>query len=136
MNMNVQNFIRTLYLGDRACKAIIIDGWSNTVRLQVDCISRVRSASGTWDYYTDEDVTDGILVFEDVDRVELRNAGHMPNDSINSIEVTEQEGDRVTVEISVDSVEPNATHHETWLRVRCKSVCIEDPAHRGTGMRT
>jgi len=102
----------------------------------VDCISRVRSASGTWDYYVDEDVVDGVLVFSGVDVLELRNEAHMPNDSINSIEVVEQREGFAVVEISVDSVGPDASHHETFLRIRCKSMHIEDPARPGLKIST
>ena len=85
--MNPTEFVKTIYLGDRACKAIIIDGWNSCVRLQVDCISRVRDMTGKWDFYTEEDVSDGFIVFDGVGAIELRNAGHVPNDSINSFVV-------------------------------------------------
>lgn len=60
--MNAVEFVRSLYLGDRACKAITMDGWNASIRISVDTISRVRSPSAEWDYYTAEDVADGVLV--------------------------------------------------------------------------
>lgn len=134
--MDVSEFIRTLYLGDRACKSIVIDGWNATVKVHIDCVSRVRNPSGAWDYYTDEDIVDGVLVFEHVDLCELKNAGRLPNDSIDSIEVTEQGEGSVTVEISIGSVESDASHHETLLRIRCKTMYIEDPARPGLKIST
>ena len=133
--MSPQDFVRTLYLGDRACKAILIDGWNATVRMQVDCISRVRSVSGTWENYTDEDIVDGFVVFEDVDSFELANLGYLPNDSINSVEVIGRHPEHVTIEISIDSVRPDASHHETILRIKCKSLYIEDPSKPGVDIR-
>jgi hypothetical protein len=129
--MDVKAFLSTVYVGDRACKSITIDAWNTTVRVQIDCISRIRSPSGTWDYYVDEDIRDGFLVFEEVQQCELRNAGYLPNDAINSIEVVETQDDVVTIDLSIDSVDEEAYHHETVLRVTCKAVHLEDPAHPG-----
>lgn len=134
--MKPRDFIRTLYLGDRACKAIIIDGWDSSVRVQVNCISRVRSASGTWDYYVDEDIVEGFLVFSGVQACELCNAGHLPNDSINDLQVVEEIADLSTIEMSIDSVDDDGSHHETHLRVTCKSIHLEDPARLGVQIET
>jgi hypothetical protein len=92
----------------------------------------VRSLSGAWDYYTAEDLVDGWLVFAEVERCELINDGRVPNDTINRVDVIEQSGDVFTVELSIDSVGPDAEHYETVLRVRCKSLHLEDSARPGT----
>src|SRR5215471_17536878 len=126
--MNAVDFVRSLYLGDRCCKTIMLDGRNATVRVMVDTISRIRSPSGNWDYYTAEDVVDGVIVFEDVTFVELDNAGAIPNDSINSIEAR-WSAKQVEVTMSIDCVAADATHHETTLRVRCRGVHLEDPSH-------
>jgi hypothetical protein len=60
--MKPDEFFRTIYLGDRGCKAIVLDGWRDEVKIQIDLISRRRSK--TWDFYSAEDVEDGFLVFE------------------------------------------------------------------------
>lgn len=129
--MNPRDFIRTLYWGDRACKAILIDGWNGNAKVQVDRISRVGSASGTWDFYTDEDVLDGFLVFDGVEALELVSSGHIPNDLINSVKVVEEHAEHVTIELSIDSVKSDASRHETLLRITCKSIYIEEPARPG-----
>jgi hypothetical protein len=134
--MVISEFLRTLYLGDRACKAITLDGWGPAVRVQIDCVSRVRDPSGNWNFYVDEDINDAVLVFADVLSVELRGGGHMPNDSINSLEVVEVDGDVTTIEMSVDSVDAEAVHHDTVVRLRCKKVWLEDPTRPGVRIET
>lgn len=104
--------------------------------MQIDCVSRVRDPSGNWNFYVDEDINDAVLVFADVLSVELRGGGHMPNDSINSLEVVEVDGDVTTIEMSVDSVDAEAVHHDTVVRLRCKKVWLEDPTRPGVRIET
>lgn len=63
--MLATEFLRTIYMGDRAWKSITIDGWNNCVVIKVDEISRVRTESGNWEFYNDENIFDGLLVFSD-----------------------------------------------------------------------
>lgn len=129
--MTVRTFLRTLYLGDRACKSIQLDAWNASVRVVVDCISRVRDPSGVWGYYTDEDISDGAIVLTGVERFELDNDGWVPNDLINSIAVVEEVGDASVVEMSIDSVAAGGARHETRLRVSCRSIHLDDPSRPG-----
>ena len=83
--MDPAEFIRTIYLGDRACKSIIVDGWAEEVRVQIDCISRVRAE--TWNFYTAEDLPDGFIVFEGVKKIKWDPNGQIPNDAITEFTV-------------------------------------------------
>jgi hypothetical protein len=78
--MNPQPFLNTIYLGDRACKAIYIDAWNKVAKIQIDSISRVRGE--TWDYYTNEDIVDGWLVFLGVESFTMSPPGKIPNDYV------------------------------------------------------
>lgn len=78
--MDAREFLKTIYVGDRACKAVLVDGWKAEVKVQVTCISRVRS--GTWNYDADEDLIDGFLVLEGVTRNFFEPSGMVPNDLI------------------------------------------------------
>lgn len=69
-----------MYFGDRACKAVIIDGWKAEVSIQLDCISRVRG--DTWNYYRDEDLIDGFIVFEGAKKIEWDPNSKIPNDAV------------------------------------------------------
>ncbi|MGT2443457.1 DUF6258 family protein [Ensifer adhaerens] len=82
--MKPDDFLNSIYLGDLACKAILLDGWRKEVKIQIDAISRVRGE--TWDFYSAEDVVDGFLVFEGVDHISFDPPGNMPNDDFGDIE--------------------------------------------------
>ena len=48
--------------------------------MQLDCISRVRGE--TWNYYRDEDLVNGFIVFEGTKKIEWDPNGRIPNDAI------------------------------------------------------
>ena len=70
-------------------------------------------------------------MFEDVQVFELSNAGHLPNDTIDSIDVVEEIGDIAIIEMSINSVDVIGSDYETILRVTCRSVHIDDPTRPG-----
>ena len=78
----MKKFIETIYLGDRAVKSIVIDGWQKVVKIQIDCISRIRSQSGDWEFYLDEDIEDGFLVFSGVSFFNIKPDGSIPFDYV------------------------------------------------------
>jgi Family of unknown function (DUF6258) len=123
--MNIIEFLKTIYLGDRGCKAILVDGWKAEVKVQVTCISRVRSA--TWNHYTAEDITDGFLVFQNVRSVSFEPSGVIPNDLINDIqaeEITDGQA-KYLVTLSVDGVSDVGDHTEVKIRIEADSMALE-----------
>jgi hypothetical protein len=126
--MNAIDFLKTIYVGDRGCKSILIDGWNNVVKVQVTCISRVRS--DTWNYYTAEDITDGFIVFEGVSSIAFEPTGPLPNDAINEITATHQENDEASkylIIMNVNAVDSTGNYTDVNIRIQAESISLEDP---------
>ena len=86
--MDAVKFINTIYLGDRCITGINIDSEHMSVKIQVDVISRIRSADGNWNFYTDEDIPNGKIVFNGCKRFVLDSQGIIPSDFIDISEIS------------------------------------------------
>ncbi len=131
--MKPDEFLKTIYLGDRGCKAVVLDGWKNEVKIQIDLISRKRSE--TWNFYSAEDVEDGLLVFEEVDHVSFDPPGRIPNDEFGDIEFIGYEGDRFTVVIDIGSGYELGDYVNVKTTIRAKAVAIEKPGEEDARIR-
>jgi hypothetical protein len=131
--MKPDEFLSSVYLGDRACKAIVLDGEKDEVKIQVNLISRRRSE--TWNFYSAEDVEDGLLVFEGVDHVSFDPPGRIPNDEIGNIEFLGYDGDRFTVMIEIGSGDEVNNYGYVRTTIRAKAVAIERPGEEGARIR-
>jgi hypothetical protein len=129
--MEALEFLKTIYLGDRACKSVLIDGWKGEIKVQVTFISRMRGA--TWNYYTAEDLVEGFIVFEGVKSVVFEPIGVIPNDLINEIRAERLTGDQAKYlfVVSVESVNAAGLHTEIEIKIRADSVALEDRDARG-----
>ena len=83
-------FLKTIYLGDRGVTGISMDSVRKTVKIHIDCISRVRGEN--WNYYTDEDLENGAIVFTGCKKFFFDTNGILPSDFIE-IEFVEQTAD-------------------------------------------
>lgn len=129
--MKPDEFLNSIYLGDRACKAIVLDGWKEEVKIQIDSISRLRS--GTWN--VDENVRDGFLVFEGVDHVSFDPPGRIPNDEIGNIEFVGYDGERFTIVIELGAADEISDYGFIKTTIRAKAVAIEKPGEEGARIR-
>ena len=121
--LNPVDLIKTIYLGDRACKSILLDSWNNELKIQVDCISRVRGKA--WDFYTAEDLENGYLVFEGLKRFSISPSGIIPNDLINDI-VAEQSGDEYFIKFSIDAIDSSGQSQESLLEIHCLEMSLKN----------
>ncbi len=123
--MTPDQFIKTIYLGDRSCLSINLEGTDKKVLLKVDCISRVRGE--TWNYDDSEDVHQGFLVFEKVTSCNLDLTGQLPNDWIEPISVKKIADNATGWEFifSLGVVDSKGMSSEKLLTVVAENISIE-----------
>lgn len=131
--MTPDEFIRSIYLGDRACKAVLVDTWRRRIAIQINVISRIRPGDEAWNFYTDEDITDGLLVFSGVRSLVFDPPGPIPNDLINDLVVRQSSGNPslYVFELSIGSVDEQANSTEVTLSIEAGGIHLEDPLRPG-----
>jgi hypothetical protein len=129
--MDIDEFLKTIYVGDRGLKSINIDVWKGVVKFQLTSISRVRS--DTWGYYSKEDIDDGYLVFDGVDGLSFEPSGVIPNDTVNGISAIQSIDGRANflVVIHVDSVDLAGDRTEVKITIYADNMTLEDPLNPG-----
>jgi hypothetical protein len=127
MDMNPAEFLRTIYLGDRACTGIVVASWQDEVKVRVDLISRVRGP--TWNYYNDENLEGGAIVFEKVTKLVWDASGRLPNDEIRDIRAVVcdagESRDKFEIEVGGGGY---GIHEITGMviAIYADGVCLED----------
>jgi hypothetical protein len=130
--MTPTELLKTVYLGDRACKAVSLQGWEKRVTVHVEVISRIRGQAGSWDFYTAEDIPDGQLVFAEVRRTRFDPSGPIPNDLINELVVSKIDESSLgkpvyTFRLSVDSVDDAGMSTEVIVEIEACDLYLQDP---------
>jgi hypothetical protein len=135
--MEPEKFLDTIYLGDRWCKSILLDGQNNRVAVQVNLISRVRDASGNWDFYDKEDIEDGLIVFEDVVSIFFDPPGLIPSDTIGfsnkAVEIVEGNNGSICYRFSlgIGAYDTEGNFAIMAVKVTARSIHLEDPKKPG-----
>jgi hypothetical protein len=98
----------------------------------------VRSPSGKWEFYTDEDIVDGLIVFTGARSIHFDPPGFLPNDYINDLEVnplTKADGEANQAQfvfvLSVSSVSSEGSSTEVTVRIVAEGIHLEDPNRPG-----
>lgn len=120
--MGKRGFLDSIYLGDRACKRIVLDTWKSELLIQVTCISRARG--GAWNFDTSEDIDDGYLVFEGVKAVRFDPSGLMMNDLIGDIEIISDSPSRLHVRIHGEHGGDAGNSVGVFIEVEAEDVAI------------
>lgn len=131
--MNPKDFVSTIYLGDRFCKRIIIDGYNQEVKIQVNVISRIRNDSGNWEFEKDENIEDGLIVFSKVVAIQLDTQGYIPNDIIEfiSVEPATPNGEYHIFILKLVSCDNEGMYKEGTIRIEAEAIHLEDPSRLG-----
>lgn len=136
--MNPQEFAKTIYLGDRYCRAVLIDRAKRRVSIHVDVLSRIRDQSGQWNYDTSEDIKDGVVVLDGMESCLLEPPDAIPNDWVEIVSVTsiQEESGKYQFCISLGCVDAKGNAREAVLSVSATGIHLEDPKQPGVEIST
>lgn len=127
--MDTIDFVKSIYLGDRACKAIVIDSWNDKIKFQITCISRFKVANEQWTY--DQNIYDGWFVFNNACSITFDPPGHIPDDSIElfTAELDTTEGTKMyRFTLLIGSGKPVGPPVYVTITILAESIHIEDPS--------
>ena len=117
-------FLQTIYLGDRGITCISMDSVRETVKIHIDCISRVRGKN--WNYYTDEDLENASIVFTGCKKFFFDTNGILPSDFIEIESVEQTAADEYTIVFDVSSYSfAEKQHIPAKLKIIFQSVHLE-----------
>ena len=114
---SIKKILESLYLGDRFCEKV--EFGENKISFQMNRISKLKEGTKEWNYYTDEDIEHGYLVFDNVIEYGVNNK--LPfNDEIYHIEMVEKKDDIFFFKINGCNVSDTAvsTDIEMWIRAK------------------
>jgi hypothetical protein len=127
MFMDVTNFLKTIYLGDRFCTKMVLDGLNNQFELHINQISRIRDVSGEWNFYTDEDIKNGIIVIAGVKKIIFDESGLLPNDQVYDIYANKIDDTTYQFIIETSHIDEKTQTHDLIIKVLGEGGYLIDP---------
>lgn len=120
----ISNFLNSLYLGDRYCEKVEIT--DKKIIFQINCISRVKPGTTTWNYYTDEDIEHGCLVFDEIKECNSKSE-LIINEDIYEISVLDKCDDIYTFLIQGSNFSDNLISTDIEMTIQAKKFYIYNP---------
>lgn len=118
---SVRKFLDSIYLGDRFCENVEVK--DHTILFQINRISRVKEGTKEWNYYTEEDIEHGYLVFDNV--VDFSVSSELPfNDEIYEIEVVKKKNEVYLFIVHGCNVSNDAISTDIEWRIWAKEIYI------------
>ena len=113
-----------IYYGDEACKSIVLDGWNKLIAFQITRL--VQFEENTWSPGVGEEICDAYMVFTGATAITFDPQGFLPNDLVNYISATRDEGKtsyRVTA--SIDCVSECGDRQEVVIAFSADGLSLE-----------
>jgi hypothetical protein len=96
------------------------------ISFQINCISRLKEGTKEWNYYSDEDIEHGCLVFDEV--VEFSSSSELViNDEIYEIDVVEKKDDIYSFIVYGCNMSDEAISTDIELQIKAKKFYILNP---------
>ena len=120
----MKKFLSSIYLGDRFCENVTVE--NHKISFQINLISRLKRGTKEWNYYSEEDIEHGHLVFDEVIDYTPISIPFF-NDEIYAIEVTEKVQEIYTFIIKGCHVSDTGISTDQKLQIRAKKCYIYNP---------
>lgn len=117
----IKKLLNTIYLGDSFCEEIKIE--QKKISIQIDCISRLKSGTEKWDYYNEENIEHGCLVFDEVINYSI-NSNLNINDEIYEIELVEKRDDIYYFKVVGCNISNDAISTDIEMQIEAKKFYI------------
>lgn len=131
MEKEMEQFINSIYLGDCFCTKLVFEGVKNQVELHVNLISRIRSESGDWNFYSDEDIENGAIVFTGIQSISLGGLALLPNDQIYDIHINKKDIRFSEFIIEMSHVDQDAITHDMTMSFVAEGAYLMNPLMPG-----
>lgn len=100
------------------------------MKFQIDFISRVRSQDGKWNFYIEEDIENGYIVFIGVDFFSMEPKGVIPNSEMHDWEVKEIEDQMFEINLFMGAYKEDGDYEEVKAILICRDICLEDTLNK------
>lgn len=120
----IEKYLKSLYFGDRWCENVIYK--NDNFIIQVNLISKLEEGEEKWNFYSEEDIEHGLLVFTEVERIDY-DKNLVLNDEIYEIEVVGEENGKFLFVVYGCHIYDDASSIDVKISVKAKDFMVVDP---------